>query len=154
MTRNDTEEVLLMSGRSFSQTIGLVFGAVYVLVGLVGFAVTSGVGFAESEGKTLLGIFELNPLHNIVHIAIGAALLGAALASPLAARAVDATVGGTYLLVGIIGWFVSGSANILAVNGADNLLHLGSAAVLLVAGLVPASRMPVVAEPARSGSAR
>jgi hypothetical protein len=41
-----------------------------------------------------------------------------------------------YLLVGIIGLFIlDSSANILALNSADNVLHLVSAVALLAAGL-------------------
>src|SRR5258708_38480444 len=42
-----------------------VFGAVYTLAGLVGFAVT---GFS---GSGTLIVFDVSVLHNIVHLAIG-----------------------------------------------------------------------------------
>ena len=48
----------------------------------------------------------------------------------------NSTVGSVYLLVGIVGLFLPGTAlNIIALNGADNVLHLGSALVLLAVGL-------------------
>jgi hypothetical protein len=115
--------------------VGYVLGAVYLLVGLLGFVVTSGVGFAATEGGSLLG-FEVNPLHNVVHLAVGAALVLAARQGVAASRAVNTAVGGVYLLVGVLGLFILGSsANILALNGADNVLHVVSAAVLLGVGL-------------------
>jgi hypothetical protein len=115
--------------------VGYVRGAVYLLVGLLGFAVTSGVGFAATDGGSLLG-FEVNPLHNVVHLAVGAALVLAARQGVAASRAVNTAVGGVYLLVGVLGLFILGSsANILALNGADNVLHVASAAVLLGVGL-------------------
>jgi uncharacterized protein DUF4383 len=121
--------------RSVNVLVGYVLGAVYLLVGLLGFAVTSGVGFAATEGGSLLG-FEVNPLHNVVHLAVGAALVLAARQGPAASRAVNTAVGGVYLLVGVLGLFILGSsANILALNGADNVLHVVSAAVLLGVGL-------------------
>ena len=124
-------------GKSLAEKVALAFGATYLLVGLIGFAATAGVGFAEDEGNRLLGIFEVNPLHNVVHLLIGAALLWAGMQGVNAARAVNTTVGATYLLVGIVGLFITDSeANILAINHADNLLHLGSAAILLTAGLM------------------
>jgi hypothetical protein len=114
----------------------LILGIVYVAVGLLGFAVTGGVGFAATEGKTLLGIFELNPLHNLVHLAIGAALLLGYAAGRKAAGGIALAIGVVYLVVGVLGFFVeNSSANILAVNLADHLLHLGSGAVLVAAGL-------------------
>ena len=120
---------------SVNRLLAYVLGAVYLLVGALGFAVTSGVGFASQDGKTLLG-FELNPLHNIVHLLVGAVLLLGATRGVAAARSANIAVGGTYLLVGIIGLFIlDSSANILALNGPDIVLHFASAAVLLGVGL-------------------
>ncbi len=58
-----------------NRLVATIFGAVYLLVGLLGVAVTGGVGFISTDGGLLLGIFEVNPLHNIAHLLIGAALL-------------------------------------------------------------------------------
>ncbi|MDV6011401.1 DUF4383 domain-containing protein [Haloechinothrix sp. LS1_15] len=114
-----------------NRVVGAAFGAVYVLVGLVGFAVTAGTGFAATSGAHLL-IFEVNPLHNLVHIAVGALLGLAAWRGTKQAMAANGLVGGVYLLVGVAGLFLTGSElNLLALNHADNVLHLVSAAVLL-----------------------
>jgi hypothetical protein len=119
-----------------NRLVAVIFGAVYLLVGLLGFAVTGGVGFIATDGGLLLGIFEVNPLHNIAHLLIGAALLIAGLASVRAAKGVNVTVGAVYLLLGIVGFFLVGTAaNILALNTADHFLHLASAIVLLGVGL-------------------
>lgn len=119
-----------------NRLLGTVFGAVYVLVGLLGFAVTGGIGFIATEGGLLLGIFAVNPLHNVAHLLIGAALLIAGLSNVSAAKAVNSTVGAVYLLLGIVGFFIVGSAlNILALNTADHFLHLASAIVLLGVGV-------------------
>jgi hypothetical protein len=118
-----------------NRLIATVFGAVYLLVGLVGFAVTSGIGFFSTEGANLI-IFEVNPLHNVIHLAIGAALLYAGLKNIPTARTINAGVGAVYLLVGILGLFLlSSPLNIIALNGADNVLHLASAVLLLGVGL-------------------
>lgn len=123
------------AGRNLNQLVAAVFGAVYVLVGILGFFVHSD-GFAATSGGKLLGIFEVNPLHNIAHLLIGAVLLGAARAGASAARGVNIAIGAAYLLLGILGLFIlSSSANILALNGADNGLHFASALVLLVVGV-------------------
>jgi hypothetical protein len=121
---------------SLNRIVATVFGAVYVLVGLLGFAVTGGVGFIATEGELLLGIFAVNPLHNIAHLLIGAALLIAGLANVKAAKTVNTIVGAAYLLLGVVGFFLAGTAaNILALNTADHFLHLASALVLLGVGL-------------------
>jgi len=119
-----------------NRLVATVFGAVYLVVGALGFAVTGGVGFIATEGGLLLGIFEVNPLHNVAHLLIGAALLIAGLVSVRAARATNAIIGAAYLLLGIVGFFLVGTAaNILALNTFDHFLHLASALVLLGVGI-------------------
>ena len=120
-----------------NRLIGAVFGVVYLLVGLLGFAYT---GFSEFVGTDtndkILGIFEVNPLHNIAHLGIGALLLFSALGGVAAAKGSNTLVGAVYLLLGIVGLFILDSdLNILSLNSADNVLHLGSAALLLGVGL-------------------
>ncbi len=119
-----------------NRLVATVFGAVYLLVGLLGFAVTGGVGFLATDGGLLLGVFAVNPLHNIAHLLIGAALLIAGLSNARAAKTVNIVVGAAYLLLGVAGFFLVGTpANILALNVPDHFLHLGSAIVLLGVGL-------------------
>lgn len=115
-----------------NRLLAYALGAVYLLVGLIGFAVTGPYGFASNEGGLLLGIFEVNILHNIAHLAIGAVLVLAAAKSLPAARSANFGVGAVYLLLGVLGPVITGTAaNILALNGADHVLHLASAVALL-----------------------
>jgi hypothetical protein len=123
------------AGYGLNRQVGYVFGVVYLLVGLLGFFVKSN-GFAATDGGKLLGIFMVNPLHNIVHLAVGALLVYGASRGEAMSRNVNILVGGIYLVVGIIGLFIlSSSANILALNSADNGLHFVSAVLLLGVGL-------------------
>ncbi|WP_028047973.1 DUF4383 domain-containing protein [Cellulomonas sp. URHE0023] len=121
------------------QWLALIIGVVYLLVGLVGFAITGFDDFTEHDhSQTLMG-FAINPLHNIVHIVVG--ILGIALWSTVArARAY-----GWILAVGYGGTFVYGlivaddtDGNFLNINGADNGLHLVSALAGLAIALWPA----------------
>jgi Domain of unknown function (DUF4383) len=122
--------------KSPNRLLGVIFGVVYLLIGLLGFTVTSGVGFFATSGGLLLGIFEVNIFHNVAHLLIGAALLIAGLSSVRAAKGANTVVGAAYLLLGIAGLFLVGSsANILAINSADNVLHFASAVLLLAVGL-------------------
>jgi Domain of unknown function (DUF4383) len=113
----------------------LVFGAVYVLVGLVGFALTGFGDFAASEGRTLI-LFDVNPLHNIVHLLVGGAWLAASRREDTA-RTVSVIIGAVYTAVAILGLFLVGNdgLNILALNQADNGLHLVSGLAGLYFGL-------------------
>ena len=60
-----------------TRTFALIFGVVFVLVGIAGFipaVLQDPQGGAIAPGahhKLLLGMFPVNPLHNIVHLAFG-----------------------------------------------------------------------------------
>lgn len=116
-----------------NRLVAAIFGVVYLLVGLIGFLVTGFDEFAGTDtNEKIFGIFEVNPLHNIVHLGIGALLLFAAMTSVSAAKGSNMLVGAIYLLVGIVGLFILDSElNILSLNSGDNVLHLASAVVLL-----------------------
>ena len=49
-----------------NRLMAIVVGAVYLLLGIGGFAVTAGIGFFAVPGGLLLGLFEVNGLHNVV----------------------------------------------------------------------------------------
>ena len=117
------------------QRFAQVFGAVYLLVGLLGFAFTGLADFAAPSDDKLL-LFGVNPLHNLVHLAVGALWLAAS-RTEAAARAVSTLIGAVYLLVGMLGLFINGSSdlNLLNINQPDNVLHLASAALGLYFGL-------------------
>src|SRR4051794_20167293 len=110
--------------RSVNQLVGYGLGAVYALVGLIGFTVSGGHAFAGPHGGHLLGIFAVNGLHNVIHLLVGGALIGAAAAGAAASKTVNTLVGAVYLAVGVVGLLVgSGSLNLLALNAPDHVLH-------------------------------
>ena len=117
------------AGRPWPQTLGLAFGAIYLLVGIVGFFVTGFDNFAGNEQHEMLLFFMINPLHNVVHVLIG--VVGLALSRTLA----GAKTFGLLLAVGYGLAFVYGLVAVgkdwdfLNINGADNVLHLLSALV-------------------------
>lgn len=117
--------------RSDIQKAALAVGAVFILVGLLGFipGVTTNyddMGFAghESEAK-LLGLFQVSVLHNIVHLLFGVA--GIAMARHARTAYLYLVGGGViYLLLWLYGLFVDmdSDANFVPFNDADNWLHL------------------------------
>ena len=132
-----------MRFRTPVQVFSLVFGIVYVLAGLAGFLVTGFRGFAESTGQTLI-VFGLNPLHNIVHILIGAAWIVAS-RSESSSRNVSLALGLALGLVAVLGFV--GALRFLAIESLadpDNFLHLVTAALALYFGTVGSE--PVGAE--------
>jgi hypothetical protein len=118
--------------RDWPDYVVLALGVIYLAVGALGFTVTGNVEFADNEGDELFAVFRVNPLHNIVHLAIGIALVGAFIAGRRAVIAMAWIIGATYLIVGVVGPFLSGESNILALNNPDHVLHLGTALVLLL----------------------
>lgn len=120
-----------------AQWLALAIGVTYVLVGVVGFFVTGFDGFTDPDGELLLGLFEVNPLHNVVHLLIGAA--GIALWRPVEqARAYGWLLAIGYGATFLYGLFIAGSdqgANFLALNQGDNVLHLASAVLGLAMAL-------------------
>ena len=124
-------------GRTIPEILGLAFGAIYLLVGIVGFFITGFDDFAGSGQHEMLLVFMINPLHNIVHILIG--VVGLALSRTLA----GARTFGWLLAVGYGAAFIYGLLAVgedwdfLNINGADNVLHILSAAAGLVIALMP-----------------
>lgn len=119
------------TGRSLNQTLALTFGAVYALVGVIGFFVSSADGFAGDDGGKLLGIFGVNGLHNIVHLLIGVALVLAS-RTHAAARSTNLTIGAVYILLAVLGPFINDTAlDIVALNGPDHVLHALSGVLLV-----------------------
>lgn len=119
-----------------ARTAALVFGLVYLVVGVAGFIPGLVFGTPEdmpSATGNLLGIFPINAVHNVVHLAIGAALLYGATATP-AAIMVSRIVGVTYILVGLLGIPFPDGFGLLPLGGTDVLLHLATGAILLYIG--------------------
>jgi hypothetical protein len=120
------------STRTPGQLFALVFGAIYVLVGVLGF-----IDPLVNDQDRLLGLFGVNGLHNVAHLAVGALLLFGSRAAD-SARMVNLVVGGVYLLLGVLGVFGAfieeGDALDLNNNTAGTVLHLATAALALYFG--------------------
>jgi hypothetical protein len=123
--------------KTWPELLALAFGAIYLLIGIIGFFITGFDDFfAHDTRETLLG-FEINGFHNVVHILIG--LAGLLLARTLA----GARTYGWLLAVGYGAAFVYGLIAInkdwdfLSLNWPDNILHLATALVGLVIALGP-----------------
>ncbi len=102
-------------------------GIVFIIIGLLGF-------FSNGE---VLGIFHVDALHNVVHLVTGILALYFARKGESSARSFALVFGIIYGLIAIIGFFTTGDKllGILAIDSADNYLHLVLAIILIVAGL-------------------
>ena len=122
--------------RSPHRLLATIVGAGYLLVGILGLVLTLGDPPFDPAGVLLIGLVSANTGQSLIHVLLGSALLIAGLTNPDAARKVN-TVAGTFCLAfGIAGLFLAGSTvNVLALNAAGNVLHFGSAVMLLAVGL-------------------
>ena len=115
-------------------------GATFLLVGVLGFipGITSNydeLSFAGHHGASLLGIFDVNVLHNLVHLTFG--VVGLAIASNASRARTYLLAGGVvYLAVWLYGVVIDlgSAANFIALNTADNWLHLALGVGMLALG--------------------
>lgn len=137
------------AGRTAVQKIAMVVGAVFLLVGILGFVpgITSNydqLSFASHHSMAmLLGVFQVSVLHNIVHLLFGVVGLSTA-RTPGKARNYLLWGGIIYLVLWIYGLVVGQDtpANFVPLNNADNWLHLvlGVGMVALALLFAPRSR--------------
>ncbi len=124
-------------GKTIPEILALAFGAIYLLVGIVGFFVTGFDDFfAHDTGETLVG-FEINGMHNVVHILIGIAglVLGRTLAGARTYGWLLAVGYGAAFIYGLLA--INETWDFLSINTADNVLHILTALVGLVIALLP-----------------
>lgn len=106
-----------------------IFAIVLTLIGILGF-----VPGVTTDGN-LLGVFEVDPTHNIIHLVSGLVFLFAIMKSTEAAKTVFKVFGIVYGLVAVIGLVQGDSVlGLMAVNAADHVLHVVIAVVALWLG--------------------
>lgn len=115
------------SAWTVNRILALVFGVVFLIIGIVGL-------IFDTNGGYLLG-FQVNLVHNLIHLITGVVALWAAFGGW--SRWFNRVFGIIYILVGLAGLVPALYFNghlllgLVAINGADNVLHL-------VAGIVAA----------------
>jgi 4-hydroxybenzoate polyprenyltransferase len=125
------------------QTAAAVVGAVFLLVGVLGFipGITSSYDqlalAGHGSGAMLLGLFQVSVLHNLVHLAFGVA--GIILARTVAGARNYLIWGGVvYAVLWLYGLVIphDGPANFVPLNTADNWLHVVLAIGMIGLGVV------------------
>jgi hypothetical protein len=118
-----------------AKTFAILFGAVFVLVGLLGFVENPLVGPGA--------IFHTDALHNIVHLLFGVILLAVAFWSPEASAKWLKIEGVIYLILAALGLLMipDGGAllGLVEMNNADHWLHIVLAVALILAGTLSRS---------------
>ena len=130
-------------GRTNVQKAAAAVGAVFLLVGVLGFipGITSNYGQLEFAGAgsdaALLGLFQVSILHNIVHLLFG--VLGLVMArSASGARSYLVFGGIIYLVLFLYGLVVgqNSAGNFVPLNTADDILHLVLGIGMIALGVV------------------
>ena len=107
------------------QRIAMVFGVVFLLVGIAGFFVPGGMamhaGPDPAPGK-LLGMFEVNLVHNIVHCLVGVWGLVAS-RSFAGAKMYMQVAGVVYIVLAALGFVMPNAMGLVPIGGADIYLH-------------------------------
>jgi arginine exporter protein ArgO len=125
------------------QAAALVVGAVFLLVGILGFVpgITTNTDQLTLAGHhseaMLLGIFQVSVLHNAVHLIFGVA--GILLArAPMAAKRFLVVGGVVYLVLWVYGLVIGhdSPANFVPLNSADNWLHFALGVAMMALGFV------------------
>src|SRR3954454_19162232 len=108
----ETDRITLMR-KSPAQVYALVFGVTLLLAGILGFFYTADFSTGHDAGRdALIGVFDVNGWHNLVHIASG--LLGLALARSWRGAKLYAWGFGTVYLAVAIWGFVIGDGESIA----------------------------------------
>jgi hypothetical protein len=121
--------------RTLEQNYSMIAGIIYLAGGFIGFWTTGFSNVTEMTDRAFLGIFMLNPFHNIVHIAIGGLwLMGAFALTAAGNEGLNIAIGGVYALATVIGFL--GYLSVLAISPTDpdNYLHLVTALATLIFG--------------------
>jgi hypothetical protein len=136
-----------VTDRSTVQTLAMLIGMTFLLLGVIGFVpgLTTHSGDLTFDGNgsdaKLLGVFQVSVLHNTVHLLFGVA--GFALARTWSGARTYLLGGGAfYLALWILG-LVNG-ANWIPANNADDWLHLGLGAGLILVGFASTRDKPAV----------
>ena len=122
--------------RTIAQWYCLLAGLTLLLAGVLGFVVDAGFDTGSDIQGDKLILFEVNGIHNLIHIASGLVLLAAS-ARWASAKVVAIAFGVVYGIVTIIG-LIDGETvlGLIPVNGADNVLHIALTALGLYAGFM------------------
>ena len=107
------------------------FGIIFTAIGVLGFV----PGIATPDG-ILLGIFMVDALHNIIHLATGLIALYLITQMPGMVKTYFKVFGIVYAVVALLGLMTGSVLGLIDVNSADNALHVVVAAAALYVGFI------------------
>lgn len=113
-----------------ARNICLIYGLAFFLVGIL--------GFIQNPIISVIGVFQTNAVHNMIHIGLGGAFIAGAVKFPAKATLVLKMLGVGGIAVAILGGMTGGNLmlGIIHVNEPDHWLHLGLGFAVLGTGFI------------------
>ncbi|MBI4986399.1 MAG: DUF4383 domain-containing protein [Rhodocyclales bacterium] len=122
--------------------IAVIFGAVFVVVGVLGFVPGVTLFDPDADHGRFLGVFAVDPVHNLVHMVTGIIAIGVGITSEVASRMYFRIFGVIYAIVALLGFGFGNAAlfGVMSNNLPDAILHtlIATAALFLGFGHLPA----------------
>jgi len=121
--------------------VAMVFGIVFLLMGLLGLVSTGGMSMeADPTPAALLGMFPINLLHNIVHLVFG--VWGLLASRSFVGAKLYAQIGGVFFLVlAMCGLVIPSTFGLIPNGGNDIWLHAVIGLVLAGVGFTAKEKM-------------
>lgn len=123
------------------QRVALVFGVVFLLVGILGFLTDGGTHTGVEDPGLVLGLFPVNLLHNIVHLLFGVWGIVAS-RSWSASKSYCQIAGIIYLVLTVLGLVAPDGFGLVPLGGNDIWLHALLAVALLFFGFTARDAHP------------
>lgn len=108
--------------RSNAQKGALVFGVVFLLIGIWGLFVEDGMSMEADLDGGVMGLFPVNILHNLVHLAFGVWGIAAARSHP-ASRTYGRFGAIAYGLLAVLAFFTPTLFGLVPIGSHDIWLH-------------------------------
>lgn len=122
--------------------IAMLFGVVFLVVGALGLAASGGMQMGDPKNPAmLLGLFPINLLHNVVHLAFG--VWGVLAARSFSGSVAYCKLGGfAYLCLAVLGLVVPTFFGLIPIGGNDVFLHTVLGVFLVWAGFTAKEEVP------------
>jgi hypothetical protein len=141
-----------MGNKSFAAGASVLIGGAYVGIGIIGFFITGFGNFLANTSDELLFGASINPMHNLVHIVVGAFLIAMTRFSTPTTEGALMGVGIFYIAAFVIGVIAPDNLTIISMTGAadgENFVHIITGVTALGAGLISVGQTESAAK--RSG---
>ena len=118
---------------SHARLFAYLFGAIYLVVGIVGLVSPGGLGMNTTH---LIGLFPVNIIHNLVHLGVGGIGLALGATGVAASRFYARLLAVVYGLVAVLGFAPQPFLSILPLGSLDIVLHTATAVIALYIGFL------------------